>query len=166
MPFFRWAFENVFELFGMESIGRAFLLAAMYLTVYILCIFNRKYVIWDFIVLYITIILFFLLTYCMHPEYEYVYTREYYGVLPYVLRPDNGIYAYLFIRLVSKPERLDKGLKISAYLMMVYSLITLIFSLKRGFWYAENYLGETFEASYDLNFGYNLLFFNENYYVY
>lgn len=157
MPFFRWGFENVMELVGLEKEGRATLLILLYLMVVLLCFLNNQYFIPDFILLYGAIVVFFLLTYLVHPEYHYVYTREYYGVLPYVLRPDNGIYAYLFVRLLRNPVQFEKSLRVSSFLMLCYSVLTLIFSLQRGYWFGENYLGETIQASYDLNFGYNLL---------
>lgn len=157
MPFVQWGFGNVMGLIGLESIARVVLLLLMYSTCILLCLMSRKYDAFDFIVLLLVIILFFIITYILHPEYEYVYTREYYGVLPYVLRPDNGIYAYLFVRMLKEPEKLMKGLRVSGLLMMGYSILLLFFSLRRGYWIGENYLGETVHLSYDLNFGYNLL---------
>lgn len=157
MPFVQWGFGNVMGLIGLESIARVVLLLLMYSTCILLCLMSRKYDAFDFIVLLLVIILFFVITYILHPEYEYVYTREYYGVLPYVLRPDNGIYAYLFVRMLKEPEKLMKGLRVSGLLMMGYSILLLFFSLRRGYWIGENYLGETVHLSYDLNFGYNLL---------
>lgn len=157
MPFVRWIFDNVFGFVGLESLSRVALLFVMYSLCFFLFVIDRRYITYDFFVLLIIIVLFFLLTYLMHPEYEYVYTRDYYGVLPYVLRPDNGIYAYLFVRIVKKPNELMKGLTRSSYLMMVYSAIALAFALKRGYWIGENHLGVLTHYSYDLNFGYNLL---------
>lgn len=157
MPFVRWGFENIMGIVGLESVSRAVLLVLMYYTCLLLCIINKKYIIPDFFLLLGIICIFFIVTYLLHPEYEYVYTREYYGVLPYVLRPDNGIYAYLFIRLVSDPQKMMKGLRTSGILMIGYSMLLLFFSLRRGYWLGENYLGKTVHLSYDLNFGYNLL---------
>lgn len=157
MPFVRWGFENIMGLVGLESIARAVLLSLMYAICLLLCMHSRKYIIPDFVVLLFGIVLFIGVTYMFHPEYEYVYTREYYGVLPYVLRPDNGIYAYLFVRLLSEPNKLLKSLKTSSYLMIGYSALVLFFSLRRGYWLGENHLGQTVHLSYDLNFGYNLL---------
>lgn len=157
MPFLLWGFENIMGLVGLESVGRIIYLFFMYFTCIFLCIMHKKYIIPDFVALLFGIVLFFALTYLMHPEYNYVYTREYYGVWPYVLRPDNGIYAYLFVRLLKEPQKLMKGLRISSFLMMGYSALLLFFALRRGYWVGENYLGQPVHLSYDLNFGYNLL---------
>lgn len=144
-------------LIGLESFSRGILLFLIYLVCAGLWGINRKFRVVDFVILLAIIIIFFGLTYLVHPEYNYVYTREYYGVWPYVLRPDNGIYAYLFVRMLKEPTKLMRGLRVSGFLMMGYSLLLFIFSLRRGYWLGENYLGEVVHLSYDLNFGYNLV---------
>lgn len=157
MPFFRWVVENIFGLVSLSSFARPVILIVMYSLAALLVISNRKYSFLDFLLLLGLVVIFFALTYLFHPEYEFVYFREYYGVLPYVLRPDNGLYAYFFIRLLNEPRRLYKGLRISGYIMMAYSLVLLLFALRRGFWNEENYLGQSVRLSYSLNFGYNLV---------
>lgn len=157
MPFLKWAVENIMGLLSLEQYARLMLLVVIYLLCFALCIINHKYIIPDFLGLLLIVVAFFCITFLIHPEYEYVYTREYYGVLPYVLRPDNGLYAYLFVRMVGTPKNLMKGLRLSGYLMMAYSVLLLYFSLRRGYWLGESSTGETIKLSYDLNFGYNLL---------
>lgn len=157
MPFFKWAVENLFELIGIQNIANIVILTLLYSCVLILCKINSKYIIVDFLFLLVGIISFFIITYTLHPEYNYVYFRADYGVLNYVLRPDNGIYAYLFVRMLNDPKNLHKGLTISSFITFFYSIILFYFSMKRGYWIGENYLGEVAKYSYDLNFGYNLV---------
>ena len=157
LPFFKWCAEKAMELAGMESLGIYALLIAVYAIVVVLCALNRKQEVLEFLILLSVIVAFFIVTYLIHPEYEYVYTREQYGVLPYVLRPDNGIYAYLFIRLVSKPDKILQSLHISSYFMLAFSALSLLLALSRGYWLGENSFGEEIHLSYDLNFGFNLL---------
>lgn len=157
LPFFKWCAEKAMELVGMESLGIYALIAVLYTIVFVLCALNRKQEVLEFLVLLSIIVAFFIITILVHPEYEYVYTRERYGVLPYVLRPDNGIYAFLFIRLVGKPDKILESLHISSYLMLAFSFTSLLMALSRGYWVGENHLGELQHYSYDLNFGFNLL---------
>ena len=72
----------------------------------------RKYFKIDFVALYILILFFFGITFLFHPEYEYFYTRETYGIWDHVLKPYRGIYAYLFIRLIGEPEQILKCMRI------------------------------------------------------
>ncbi|MDO5026708.1 MAG: O-antigen ligase family protein [Tissierellia bacterium] len=157
MPFFKWSVGNVLELVGLESLATPLILLGLYGGVFLLISIDKKYYIPDFFILLASVVIFFVLTYLFHPEYNYVYFRDDYGVLTYVLRPDNGIYAYLFVRMLGKPESLLKGLTVSALITFFYSVILFIFALERGFWVGENYLGERVYYSYDLNFGYNLV---------
>lgn len=159
MPFCKWVLEQILGPVNTAVFDRIFILTILYATVFVLCVVSRQYLIVDFVGLLILIVFYFLLTYMVHPEYQYVYTREQYGVWEYVLRPDNGIYAYLFVRLISQPKRLIRSLKTSGYLMYGYSALRLYLALSRGYWIEENYLGESIHLSYSLNFGYSLVIF-------
>ena len=75
--------------------------------VVVACMANyRKYVITDFLGLYVGVLFFFIISLLIHPNYLYYYTRESYGVWDHVLAPHRGIYAYLFIRLLKTPEKI------------------------------------------------------------
>lgn len=113
---------------------------------------------WDFAILWGAVLLFLLLTYLVHPEYKYWYVREYYGVWDYVLRPDNGIYAYLFIRLMDDPHKILKYLLISAWVMLFHAGLDFADYLRLGYWNIT-WAGERIRASYNLEFGYDLLLY-------
>lgn len=156
MPFLEWIFGKFFE---SRTISLWMVLALIYLPTFFLIVSNKKYFIVDFFLLLTIVILFFGITYIVHDEYEYVYSRKFYGVWDYVLRPDNGLYAYLFIRLVNNPKSLLSGLRISGFIMYFYSALKLYIALNRGYWLEENYMGNAIQLSYNLNFGYDLLLF-------
>ncbi len=113
----------------------------------------------DFPVLLTLIVLFFAGSYLIHPEYEFWYRRSYYGVYDYILRPDNGLYAYFFVRLINEPRRILKLLKVSGWIMYPYYLYLLLIALQRGYWINTGRHGEAIQMSYDLSFGYDVVFF-------
>lgn len=134
-------------------------IAITYLPVFLLIFLGRKKRCWmEFIVLLSSIGFFFLFTYFFHPEYEYYYVRERYGVWDYVLRPDNGIYAFLFIRLVDDPKKILKYLLICSWLMFIHLGISFFEYIARGYWITVRE-GTTVHSSYNLTFGYDLLLF-------
>ena len=128
-----------------------------YIPILLLLCLDRKRRCWrDTICLMFAVCLFFLITYFIHPEYDYYYTRDYFGVWDYVFRPDNGLYAFLFIRLIDDPDKILKYLRISAWLMFIYYGIEYVRFLNRGYWLSA-WNGVIRHSSYDLEFGYDLL---------
>ena len=113
---------------------------------------------YDFFVLLALLLLFFLVTYIIHPNYGSVYRREYYGIWDYVIKPTNGLYAYLFLRLIDDPKRILKCLRISAVMAYVYYAYTLYKAIRVGYW-ELNWDGEILRTSYSLEFGYDLLLY-------
>ena len=124
--------------------------------VLLLCLDRRRQGWRDFLCLLFAVCFFFLITYFIHPEYEYYYARKYYGVWDYVLRPDNGLYAFLFIRLVDDPDKLLKCLLISAWLMFIDFGIKFVGYLNRGYWVSV-LDGVVRHSTYNLAFGYDVL---------
>lgn len=158
-PFIYRAFAFVLSRFGLNNLSRVLTLVVVYIPVLLILIKSPRSIPSDFIFLNITLAILFFLTYCIHPEYEFWYKRSYYGVWDYVLRPDNGLYAYFFIRLVNDPDRISKGMKKSAWIMYVYYLYLLMGAMQRGYWINTDAKGDTIHLSYDLSFGYDVLLF-------
>lgn len=135
-------------------------LLMIYIPVFVLFFLNsKKYLKVDFVILYIFLILFFAITWLIHPEYTPYYLKREYGVFDTVFFPTHGIYAYLFIRLINNPCKILKNLKFSGYLMIFYFLAEIYLYTKRGFWYGV--VGDNGKAimSYSVSFGYQVLFF-------
>ncbi len=134
-------------------------IAVTYLPVILLLVAARdKLRAADFLFLMLFELLFLGLTYLIHPDYKFFYTRNYYGVWDGFLRPDNGIYAYLFLRLAREPKKILKYLQISAFLMFIDLGIDFLEFLKNGYWLVSKE-GMVVHASYHLEFGYDLLLY-------
>ena len=157
MPFIRMAIGFL----RLSSIAYPIAFFITYVPVLLLVPVNREKAnrLMEFGVLFILLALILGVSLMIHPDYEYWFTRETYGVLPYIFRPDNGIYAFLFIRLVKNPNVILKNLRISGCLMYVYFLRQLLNALSTGYWLNENAAGEMVQFSYSLDFGYSVLFF-------
>lgn len=120
----------------------------------------RKYIIKDFLLLYIFLLVFIGITILVHPEYEPYFGSEMgdYSLWKYILIPYRGIYAYLFVRLVNDPDRLLKDTRISGWVMFLYFFYQLILYFRRGYWYGVGW-GNNYNAqlSYSVSFGYDVL---------
>lgn len=149
---FRWIFG------GNNFIATMLALVCAYFPVLLLCVLEpKKYIKIDFIVLYLLILLSFYVTVTLHPEYEYYYTREDYGVWDHVLIPYKGIYAYLFIRLVGDSKRIISCMKKAGWLMFLYFGYEILVFLRRGYWYGVAGLNAHAKLSYSVSFGYEVL---------
>lgn len=113
-----------------------------------------------FLFLLITVLLFFEITLLVHPEYQYWYSRETYGVVDTIFRPDKGgIFGFLFVAiLASNKEKMIKSLK--TVLVINFFMILYKYSqyMVRGYWQEINGYGETIQSSYSLDFGYEAVF--------
>lgn len=159
MPILNTLFRKVLDLVGLRSIA-VWISIVIILTLYfLLCATVKKLLIPDFWLLYFLVAFFFLITYLLHPEYEYWYTRSDYGVLNYVLRPDNGIFLYLFIRLVNDPKKIIKIIKTSAWPIYLYYGYQVMQAIARGYWVDTSNKGYEIHMSYNLSLGYNVLLF-------
>ena len=118
----------------------------------------KKRMVFDFWGLYIFLLLFLLLTYILNPGYEEWFARETYGVWDYVLRPDNGIYIYLFIRILNSPKRIIKCIREAGWIMLVYYGYRSINAVLRGYWIDTSNKGYEIRMSYNLGLGYHVLF--------
>ena len=112
----------------------------------------------DSILLLLGVCIFFLFTYLLHPEYEYWYAREGHGAWDYVLRPNNGIYIYVFVRTINDPEEIKKCLKPVALISLLFNGLRFFQAFQRGYWIVNDSSGIARQMSYNLTAGYELLF--------
>ncbi len=119
----------------------------------------RKYLIRDFIVGYIIIVLLFIITLHLHPEYREVFTREDYGVWDYVLYPTRGIYSYLFVRLINDSERFLRDFKIAGWCSYLFFAYCLYNRFRRGYFVGVSGSDTNAKLSYSVTFGYMVLVF-------
>ena len=120
---------------------------------------RRKRVALDFLLLFFFIVLFILITYLIHPNYVEWYTRKTYGIWDYVLRPDNGLYIFLFIRVINDPKRIIKSARCAGWLMLLYYGLKAFSALQRGYWIDTSNKGYEIHMSYNLGLGYHVLLF-------
>lgn len=151
----RYAFAS---LFGDGNIEKILTCIVIY-TPLILGVAQKpeKYIKLDSIGLIAFIIAFLGITLFIHPSYEYYYTRDVYGVWPYVLVPYRGIYAYLFVRLMDSPSRLERNMRCAGWLMMVNFVYQLSRALARGYWLGVSFTNANAHMAYSVSFGYEVL---------
>ena len=159
IPFWEWLFSQLLELSGNEALAVPCVLAVVYLPVAALFFAAKQKLPADFFRLLLLLCAYLFVTFLIHPEYEYYYTREQYGVWDYVLRPNNGIYVYLFIRLVDDPRRILRSVRVSGCVVYAYSALRLYVATVKGFWMEEGSRGQEYMSSYNMNYGYTLLLF-------
>lgn len=148
-------------LFQNEQIVDALNITVLYIPVLLLVFGNpRRYIKLDFIILFCAILFFIGATYLFHPEYEYVFSRETYGVWDYTLKPYEALYGYLFFRFVSDPQQMLKILRASGYMMFPYFLHALISAKRRGYWPGVSGIHSGVKFTYSISYGYEVLFFS------
>lgn len=159
-PLIRIAIKVVLgSLLGTQAV-RMLTILVIYAPLIMACIIApRKHIKADFIFLWLFVGLLFLFSYLTHDEYEYWYTRDNYGVWDYVLVPTEGLYAYLFIRLMDDPAKIKKNLKIAGWLMLIYFTYQLSVFFSRGYWVGIGSLNNNLKMDHSVSFGYNVMFF-------
>ena len=159
IPLIIFVFEELLSFIGLAEYDVLITLLLIYGIFFLLCIFKRRLLVLDFWIIYILITMFFAISYLLYPEYDYFYTRTDYGVWHYILRPDNGIMIYLFLRLVDDPKEILKTVKFSGWFMYFYYGLLIASALTRGYWVDTSNYGYEIHMSYNLSLGYNILLF-------
>lgn len=112
-----------------------------------------------FLCLYVVVALLFAITLSAHPEYEYWYNRDIYGIAYTIFRPDHGaLWAVLMVELCGSYKRLFKNITIVAIVIFFHSLYLAYAATTTGYWTYFSDSGEVAQRSYDLDFGYNMAF--------
>ena len=155
-PFIKRTFAFILATVGLNEYASLCTSILICLPVVIIFAISPKKIKPDSIALVVGLIAFFLITYAIHPEYEFWYRRPYYGVWDYVLRPDNGLYAYFFFRLIDDSKKIFKLLRLCGLIMLVYYAFLLLSALRRGYWESTDHDGNAIQLSYDLTFGYDV----------
>lgn len=118
----------------------------------------KEYKYQRFLILFVLISLLFLISYFLHPENAYFFIRETYGIVR-VFRPDCAIYAFLFFCLLDEPENILDVLRKYAYIDFAFRIVfSLLPALINGYWVDLNYKGAEVHYSYNLSFGYAIMF--------
>ena len=159
IPFIETVFARLLSVFDLSQYALAATLLPIYAMYFVLCIYKKRLLVLDFWVLLLFVICFFSITIMVHPEYQHWYERPDYGVINYVLRPDNGIFIYLLIRLIDNPKKMMKTIKASAWIMFALYGRTVIQAVHRGYWIDTTNRGVEMHMSYNLSLGYNVLLF-------
>lgn len=159
-PLMTTLFNGVMGTMGLGRYGKYVTAVVVYLPLLIACIkCPKKYIKADFLCVYVFIIVFFAVTLLIHPEYDYWYARSDYGVWNYVLFPLDGLYGYLFIRLIDDPKELKDVFRKAGWLMYLYFAYQIYTASRRGYWVGVAGQNDTAEFSYSVSFGYHVLLF-------
>lgn len=113
-----------------------------------------------FLILLVIVAAFFMVTYMVHPEYSSWFFEGSYKIWDWIFRPNQFIYAYLFISIIKRPEDAIKALKTVGYLLLLYYTYKLLRAQAVGYWVTTTTASGATHEAYDLNYGYdNLLVF-------
>lgn len=107
---------------------------------------------------YACITITILMTVLIHPEYEFWYKHELYGFTRQFLNLRGGIWALLIISFYKDEKKLLKDLKIVAALVFLAYFGKFVAAMYRGYWIIKDVNGVDLMASYDMEFGFRILF--------
>lgn len=114
---------------------------------------------WSFLLVLCAAVFLFALTLFFHPDYDRFFFRETYGIWEDVFRPDSGaILGFLAVTASRNSKRLIENLKYASLLLLLYSGYQFIKAVGDGYWTVLNAAGESIEQSYNLGFGYTVIF--------
>lgn len=130
----------------------------MYMPIFLLILLYPRKIKADVLLVLIGVLVFFGITYIIHPEYSEWFNHSDYGIYDRVLRFDRAIYAYLFVRTLDDVDSLMKGIKITAIVRFLYYMTTFMSAQINGYWLENDMTGELVKMSYSLSFGYKMLF--------
>ncbi len=99
----------------------------------------------------------FLVTYIIHPEYSSWFFDGSYPIGERIFRPNQFLYAFLFVRAIDDPDELIKYMKVVTYILLVYYSYRLIRANIVGYWVTTTTSAGATHTSYDLNYGYDHL---------
>ena len=141
LTFYYWAFTIVY-LVGM----------ALYFLIR-----SRRALLPGFAVFFIIAVIFGV-TYFLHPEYKDWFLERTYGVQIQFLRCTGGIWAFWAILVVPKREDLYRCLKVAAWIIFLAKTLAFIQAQRRGYWFDYDANYNVVHISYNLGFGYEMLF--------
>lgn len=109
-------------------------------------------------IVYSLVAALFLLSYLIHPEYESWFTHKYYGIVPALLNPKAGIWAFLAVWFINRDDKLFRNLKIVCILLILYNTLKYLAAIRRGYWIVVQVDEVISHQQYNLEFGYEMLF--------
>lgn len=154
-----WVIQKILSVLQLQDFYWIITIAVIYIPLIIyFCITSVKEFPVDFLIIVLGIILLYAVTAFFHPEYQEWFHHPVYGVWKRILRPDRGLFLYLFLRIQDDPDEILNCMKIAGYIMFFYCARTFVISTIRGYWlvYSAQTLTNV-EASYSMDFGYDLL---------
>lgn len=147
-------------IFGSGTLRTCILVLLLYLPLVLMfCVPGEKREVGDSVALLAIVAAIFGITYLLHPEYKYWLFEGYYPITEYIFFPTTYIYAYLFTRMVKRPETFFSVLKVSGIILLLYNTWRLANALHVGYWVlrsASTSIPKT--MSYNLTFGYDMFF--------
>ena len=137
--------------------------SSLYVTLFFillfLCIIEQK--ISNFfipIIVYWVVAIAFLLTYFIHPEYISWFSHDVYGIIPAFLNPGSGIWALMIVWIMKDDDQHYKNLEVVCFLLFLFYVARFVSATRRGYWIVNDISGQVLHSSYDLEFGYDMLF--------
>ncbi len=153
----------IFNRIMGEFVGQAFykmLIVDMVLLLPVtLCSFmcgkKTKSTVWPF---YFIIYLSVILTWILHPEYTPWFLHDDFGIFSCFFTFSSVIYIPLVFSLFSDERKLFNSILVATKIKFCFLVLQYITASIRGYWNIKNYLGIEEQWSYNLAFGYEMVF--------
>lgn len=113
---------------------------------------------WPAVFVYCVVAILFIFTAFVHPEYHEWFWNESYGVQVQFFCAMGGIWAFLILSINDDRDKLFKYLLVAAWLLFVFFSLRYLSAAGRGYWVEYDAQGRMFHSSYNLGFGYLMLF--------
>lgn len=113
-----------------------------------------------FLTVYVSLLICMMVTLIVHPENaNSMFDAEWTGnIYPILFDPVAPVVAILIVTIVPQPALLLHGLRYAAYLTYAGNIVRLGQATVTGSWSTRGAAGQEIELSYNLGFGYSVLF--------
>lgn len=131
----------------------------MYFPLLLIPIISKKRrKVFDFACIWLFMLISCLVTSIFHPEYNAWLFEGEFNIWLSIFRPDQGIYLYLFIRMIDEPNKILTTFEKAASILLAYNLYKYYYSTRvLGYWVGTG-ISRGAEGEYNLGFGYDVLF--------
>lgn len=125
----------------------------IFLLILVIAIKQMKRMPVDYFVLLFFVVLIYMITIKLHPEYIACISDEFWNN---IISLGGGLAGYFFVRFVRDDRLIEKGLKISAAILFFVFFLQSTEAISKGYWYIVHE-EEIRKSSYNMTFGYNML---------
>jgi len=156
-PETRFVLGRVLGSVGLSSVYTIVAAILMVCPVFVYALLARRLVFRRTLIVFIVVLILFLSTLVIHPDYLEWYTRDPYGVRFFLYAPDRGaLWMFFVVEACGSFARIWRNVQIGTVVLIPYYVYMAYRAHLEQGWWGFNADGDLIQRSYDLDFGYGM----------